>query len=91
MAWIRADSPETVPYKIPYGGAFEYVSGANFFGEIVEWYGWGIAGVAVDAVRDIHAHHASRAHDLNSAIRKHDDITNHTSTPATPSMLLTYD
>lgn len=35
---------DTERYKIPYGGAFEYVSGANFFGEIVEWYGWAIAG-----------------------------------------------
>jgi hypothetical protein len=25
------------------GGAFEYVSGANFFGEIVEWTGYALA------------------------------------------------
>ena len=30
-------------YKIPRGGLFEYVSGANFFAEIVEWWGLAIA------------------------------------------------
>jgi len=30
-------------YKIPRGGMFEYVSGANFFGEILEWTGFAIA------------------------------------------------
>mmetsp|Transcript_48486 Transcript_48486/g.90878 ORF Transcript_48486/g.90878 Transcript_48486/m.90878 type:complete len:275 (-) Transcript_48486:16-840(-) len=30
-------------YKIPHGGMFDYVSGANFFGEIVEWIGFAIA------------------------------------------------
>ncbi|XP_025078017.1 3-oxo-5-alpha-steroid 4-dehydrogenase 1-like isoform X1 [Pomacea canaliculata] len=29
-------------YKIPHGGMFEYVSGANFFGEILEWFGFAI-------------------------------------------------
>ncbi|KAI8610273.1 3-oxo-5-alpha-steroid 4-dehydrogenase-domain-containing protein [Chytriomyces sp. MP71] len=30
-------------YFIPRGFLFEYVSGANYFGEIVEWIGWAIA------------------------------------------------
>jgi len=30
-------------YKIPHGGFFEYVSAANYFGEILEWTGWAIA------------------------------------------------
>ncbi|XP_063779007.1 3-oxo-5-alpha-steroid 4-dehydrogenase 1 [Pseudophryne corroboree] len=34
-------------YKIPRGGLFEYVSGANFFGEIVEWSGFAIAGWSI--------------------------------------------
>jgi 3-oxo-5-alpha-steroid 4-dehydrogenase 1 len=36
-------------YKIPRGGAFEYVSGANFFGEIVEWTGFAIAAWSLPA------------------------------------------
>ena len=30
-------------YKIPYGGLFEYVSAANYFGEILEWWGFALA------------------------------------------------
>jgi hypothetical protein len=30
-------------YKIPQGGLFEYVSGANFLGEIIEWTGYAVA------------------------------------------------
>merc|ERR1719330_1856802 len=33
----------TVRYKIPYGGLYEYVSCANFFGEIIEWFGYAVA------------------------------------------------
>ncbi|PAV64958.1 hypothetical protein WR25_10564 [Diploscapter pachys] len=54
-AKINRDSDETLinlrakpsedgeKYKIPHGGMFEYVSGANFFGEILEWIGFAIA------------------------------------------------
>eukprot|EP01006_Ploeotia_vitrea_P015315 TRINITY_DN43383_c0_g1_i1.p1 TRINITY_DN43383_c0_g1~~TRINITY_DN43383_c0_g1_i1.p1 ORF type:complete len:443 (-),score=9.66 TRINITY_DN43383_c0_g1_i1:212-1354(-) len=35
--------PGETSYKIPRGGAFEWVSGANFFGEIVEWFGFAVA------------------------------------------------
>jgi 3-oxo-5-alpha-steroid 4-dehydrogenase 1 len=35
--------PGDTGYYIPKGGMFEYVSGANFFGEILEWTGFAIA------------------------------------------------
>uniref|UniRef100_A0A8C9QQ53 3-oxo-5-alpha-steroid 4-dehydrogenase n=2 Tax=Scleropages formosus TaxID=113540 RepID=A0A8C9QQ53_SCLFO len=35
--------PGEITYKIPKGGMFEYVSGANFFGEIIEWFGFAVA------------------------------------------------
>lgn len=38
--------PGETGYKIPRGGAFELVSGANFFGEILEWSGFAVAGAS---------------------------------------------
>ncbi|XP_069811348.1 3-oxo-5-alpha-steroid 4-dehydrogenase 2 [Dendropsophus ebraccatus] len=35
--------PTEVSYKIPQGGMFNFVSGANYLGEILEWYGYAIA------------------------------------------------
>ncbi|XP_008428438.1 3-oxo-5-alpha-steroid 4-dehydrogenase 2b isoform X1 [Poecilia reticulata] len=34
--------PKEIVYKLPAGGLFEYVSGANYFGELVEWIGYAI-------------------------------------------------
>lgn len=36
-------------YKIPKGGAFEYVSAANYAGEIFEWTGWAVASWSLPA------------------------------------------
>ncbi|XP_072171051.1 3-oxo-5-alpha-steroid 4-dehydrogenase 1-like [Diadema setosum] len=35
--------PGETGYKIPCGGLFDYVSGANFLGEILEWSGYAVA------------------------------------------------
>ncbi|KAK6300260.1 hypothetical protein J4Q44_G00283580 [Coregonus suidteri] len=40
---LNLRTPGEVVYKIPKGGMFEYVSGANFFGEILEWCGYALA------------------------------------------------
>ncbi|ETN85485.1 3-oxo-5-alpha-steroid 4-dehydrogenase [Necator americanus] len=37
-------------YKIPRGGMFEYVSGANFLGEMIEWTGYAIASGSLPAI-----------------------------------------
>jgi len=34
--------PNETGYKIPYGGLFNYVSDANYTGELIEWIGWAI-------------------------------------------------
>lgn len=39
---IRLRSDGSTGYKIPYGGAFRYVSSANYFGEIILWIGWAL-------------------------------------------------
>ncbi|XP_043551377.1 3-oxo-5-alpha-steroid 4-dehydrogenase 2-like [Chiloscyllium plagiosum] len=35
--------PNDREYYIPKGGLFEYITAANYFGEIVEWFGYAIA------------------------------------------------
>lgn len=42
--------PGETGYKIPRGGMFEYVSGANFLGEITEWAGFALAAQSVQSV-----------------------------------------
>lgn len=39
--------PGETGYKVPKGGMFEYVSGANFFGEILEWCGYALAAWSI--------------------------------------------
>jgi len=48
---LRKVKKGTGDYKIPRGGLFEYVSAANYFGEIVEWTGYAVAsGFALPCV-----------------------------------------
>ncbi|NXC30224.1 S5A1 dehydrogenase, partial [Campylorhamphus procurvoides] len=42
--------PGEAGYKIPRGGMFEYVSGANFFGEILEWFGFALACCTIESL-----------------------------------------
>ncbi|MEQ2199193.1 3-oxo-5-alpha-steroid 4-dehydrogenase 2, partial [Xenoophorus captivus] len=41
--------PGEYVYRIPRGGMFEFVSGANFFGEITEWCGYALAAWSLPA------------------------------------------
>jgi 3-oxo-5-alpha-steroid 4-dehydrogenase 1 len=47
---LRKPTEKKGGYKIPRGGMFEYVSAANYFGEILEWTGWAIASRSLPAV-----------------------------------------
>nr|XP_045007301.1 3-oxo-5-alpha-steroid 4-dehydrogenase 2 [Jaculus jaculus] len=42
--------PGEIIYKIPQGGLFTYVSGANFLGEIIEWIGYALASWCLPAL-----------------------------------------
>ncbi|XP_044069169.1 3-oxo-5-alpha-steroid 4-dehydrogenase 2b [Siniperca chuatsi] len=42
--------PGEVVYKIPAGGLFEYVSAANYLGEILEWFGYAVATWSLPAL-----------------------------------------
>ena len=44
---LRKDS---VGYKIPHGGFFKYVSCPNYFGEIIEWFGYLIIAFSLPAL-----------------------------------------
>jgi protein-S-isoprenylcysteine O-methyltransferase Ste14 len=40
---MRLRAPGESGYKIPRGGLYRWISCPNYFGEIIEWIGWGIA------------------------------------------------
>ena len=35
-------TPGDHSYKIPQGGLYRWISSPNYFGEIVEWFGWAL-------------------------------------------------
>lgn len=40
---LRLRDPGETTYKIPYGGAYRFVSCPNYLGEMIEWGGWALA------------------------------------------------
>jgi 3-oxo-5-alpha-steroid 4-dehydrogenase 1 len=46
---IALRKPGQKGYKMPRGGAFEYVSAANYAGEMLEWAGWAVAAGSAPA------------------------------------------
>ncbi|KAI8110233.1 hypothetical protein M9435_001912 [Picochlorum sp. BPE23] len=47
---LRRKSDKKGVYRIPKGGMFEYVSAANYFGEILEWTGYAIASSSLPGI-----------------------------------------
>lgn len=47
---LRRKSDSKGKYRIPRGGMFEYVSAANYFGEMLEWSGFAVASASLPAV-----------------------------------------
>jgi protein-S-isoprenylcysteine O-methyltransferase Ste14 len=35
-------APGETGYKIPYGGMYRWISAPNYFGELIQWFGWAI-------------------------------------------------
>lgn len=47
---LRADDAGTSEFKVPYGGAFRYVSAPHYLGEIVTWIGFALASWSIPAL-----------------------------------------
>ena len=46
---LNLRKPGETGYKIPYGGAYSFVSAANYGGEIIEWAGFALAAWSLPA------------------------------------------